>query len=119
MKFQNKIKKSVLACAVLLSVLSLGTIVEAAKVNIVANTSGGSYRTNIEKTVVHQAVKDGDITLGNQINFGTYQQSSNGSGVFNIDPVAWIVVEKNTGGTAGRYTLVSTKVLDAANLKTT
>ena len=94
-------------------------------------SQAGSYRTNIDKTTVSQATKNGDITLGNQINFGTYQQSlktgsfsapstsihndarySASGATFNTDPVAWIVVEKDTGDTSGRYTLVSTKVLD-------
>ena len=104
------------------------TSADAAKVNIVANTSGGSYRTDIALTGVKQATKNGAITMGNQINFGTYKQSSNGTifqsstgtngekiysvssgATFNTDPVAWIVVKDNG---SNKYTLVSTKVLD-------
>ncbi|MCQ2363576.1 MAG: DUF6273 domain-containing protein [Acidaminococcaceae bacterium] len=131
MKKKSSLKNKFLTLAVLATVMGGSVFMpraNAEKVNIVAQTSGGSYRTNIAETTRSQASKDAPITLGNQINFGTYQQSlslgtisaaslgphaakysASDGATFNRDPVAWIVVKDNG---SNKYTLVSTKVLD-------
>ena len=109
-----------------------GTAAADFNLNLAAQTAatGKTYSTGgITKTVVSQATKDGDITLGQTINFGNYQQSiatgsltvnytgghhnvtytKNGTVTFNTENVNWIVVNDNG---SGKYTLVSTKILD-------
>lgn len=52
MKIQNKLKKSVLACAVLLSVLSLGAMAEAAETKVWVGNGDGAAGTNWKGAVM-------------------------------------------------------------------